>query len=51
MGVSIVQGGSGYPYFIPSTFSYLCGTDIHSITVTPEEIPDADVQEPLQKVL
>ena len=47
IGVSVVQDGSGYPYFAPSTFSYLCHMSTHSIIATPEDIPDAKVQQPL----
>jgi hypothetical protein len=50
-GVSIVQGGSGYPYFAPSTFSYISGEDTCSIVATQDEIPDPEVEEALQKVI
>ena len=51
MGVSIVQGGSGYPYFAPSTFSYLSGVDTLSILATQEEIADPEIKEALRKVM
>ena len=50
MGISIVQGGSGYPFFGPSTFSYLCGNDLPSIAVGRNEIADANVEHMLQEV-
>ena len=50
IGVSIAQGGSGYPFFAPSTFSYLCGKDVCSIIVGREEIADPEVEQTLQKV-
>ena len=48
--VYIVQGGSGYPFFAPSTFSYLCGADVCSIVVGREEIPDPEVEKTLHEV-
>ena len=50
IGVSIVQGGSGYPFFAPSTFSYLCGADLCLIVVGREEIPDPEVEKTLHEV-
>ena len=48
MGISIVQGGSGYPFLAPSTFSYLSGTDLCSIIVGRSEIPDPEVEKTVQ---
>ncbi|CAI8034740.1 G2/M phase-specific E3 ubiquitin-protein ligase [Geodia barretti] len=50
MGVSLIQGGSGYPFFAPSTFSYLSGTDVCSILVGCDEIPDIEVKKTLQEI-
>ena len=50
MGISIVQGGSGYPFLAPSTFSYLSGTDLCSIIVGRSEIPDPEVEKTVQDV-
>lgn len=50
MGVSIIQGGSGYRFFAPSTFSYFCGTDVCSAMVGRDEIPDPEIERTLQKV-
>lgn len=50
IGVSIVQGGSGFPFFAPSTYSYLCGVDLCSIVVGRDEIPDPEVEKTLQDV-
>lgn len=46
----MVQGGSGYPYFAPSIFSYLSGVETCSILINQEEISDPEVEEVLQKV-
>ena len=40
IGMSLVQGGSGYPFFAPCIFSYLCGTDLCSNVVGRNEISD-----------
>lgn len=50
MGVSLIHGGSGYPFFAPSIFSYLCGVDLSKILVTRGEIPNPDVESFLSKV-
>ena len=50
IGVSLMQGGSGYPFFAPSVYDYICGIDVCSITVGPDEIPNPDITEMLQKV-
>ena len=51
MEVSIVQGGSGYPYFAPSMFSHISGVDTCSIVATRNEISDPEVEEALQAVV
>ena len=50
MGMSFLQGGSGYPFFAPSVFQYLTGKDLQSITVSTTEIPNDEVEELLRKV-
>ena len=50
MGMSLVQKGSGFPFFVPCVYAYLIGTDVCSITVGQDEIPDPEVKEVLQKV-
>jgi hypothetical protein len=51
VGVSLVQGASGYPFFAPSTFAYLCGKDPCNIVVDQTEIPNYEVQSTLEKLL
>ena len=50
VGMSLVQGGSGYPFFAPSTFAYLCGEDPCTITVNENEVPSKEVCLTLEKV-
>lgn len=50
IGVSIVQGGSGYPFFAPCFYSYLCGADISSIIIGRDEIPHGEIRMILQEV-
>lgn len=50
MGMSLMQGGSGYPYFAPCIFDYLCGKDLAEIMVSREDIPDGDMLLALEKV-
>jgi hypothetical protein len=50
VGVSLVQGGSGYPFFAPAVYSYLCGQDISRIKVEIGEIPDLELKDFLEKV-
>ena len=50
MGMSITQGGSGYPYFAPSMYKYICGEDVCSIEPEIDEIPDFQLQKTLVEV-
>ena len=50
MGMSVVQGGSGYPFFSPPIYDYICGTDLGLIIVECNEIPDPEIQSTIQKV-
>ena len=50
MGMSIVQKGSGFPFFAPSVYSYISRMDLWSITVAQEEIPHAGTCAALLKV-
>lgn len=43
-GMSLVQGGSGYPFFAPSFYKYISGCDICTISPDAGEIPDADLR-------
>jgi hypothetical protein len=51
MGMSLVQNGSGFPFFAPCVYSYLTGASMSSIRVEQEEIPDTAVKRMLQKVI
>ena len=50
MAVSLVQGGSGYPFFAPAIFEYLAGTDICAITPSLQDVPSAEVQQLIAEV-
>ena len=50
MAVSIVQGGSGFPFFSECMFKYLCGADIRSIRISLCEVPHYSVKTLLEKV-
>ena len=50
VGMSIIHGGSGYPFFAPSLFQYLCGHDVCTITPSLEEAPDHELKMVLVKV-
>lgn len=52
MAQSIVQGGSGYPFFAACVYSYLCGECISAINVLTSEGPSElrNVHELIEKV-
>ena len=50
VGMSIVQGGSGYQFFAPSVYEYICGKDICELSPSVDEIPDYDVRQCVLKV-
>lgn len=50
MAMSLAQGGSGFPFFSPCVFKYLCGVDISSIPIQHNQVPDPDAMELLEKV-
>ena len=43
--MSLVQGGSGFPFFCPSVYDYISGKDICTISPLMDEIPDPAVKE------
>ena len=51
IGISLVQGGSGFPFFAPSIYDYISGVDLCSIVIQRDEIPDSDIALTLEKVL
>ena len=42
VGMSLVIGGSGFPYFAPAMYSYLSGQDVCSIVAIVDEVPNAE---------
>ena len=50
VGMSLVNGGSGFPCFAPAMFDYICGKPISSIAIPIDEIPDVQLQQALKKV-
>ena len=50
MAMSLVQGGSGFPYMAPPMYDYLCGVEIPSIKVAIDDVPSCEVRQLLQQV-
>lgn len=50
MAMSLVQGGSGYPFIAPPVYDYLCDIDLLKIEITVEDIPIAEIRRFVQKV-
>ena len=50
VGMSLVQGGSGFPFFAPAMYDYMCGKDVCSLVPTVDEIPDAQLKITLVEV-
>ena len=50
MVLSLVHGGSGFPFLAKSTYEYLCGLPLSSITVANDEVPSYEVKALLDKV-
>ena len=50
MAMSLVQGGSGFPFLAPPVYKYLCGQNIADISVTLEDISDIEISMFLTKV-
>ena len=49
VGMSFLNGGSGYPFFAPSLYHYVCGKDVCNITPLIDEVPDHDLRTVLLK--
>lgn len=47
----MMQGGSGYPFFAPCVFQYICGKELSEIMISRDEIPDQEIVSALQRVL
>lgn len=50
MAMSLAQDGSGFPYFSPSVYLYLCGLSPTAINVTVDDVPDYEVRGIIQQV-
>ena len=50
IGMSLIQGGSGYPFFAPAVYDYICGQEVCNIVPTIDEIPDAQLKTALVEV-
>lgn len=50
MAMSLVHGGSGFPYFAVPVYNYLCGMDIQCIKVNTYDIPEMEVKTLLYQV-
>ena len=50
MGVSLVQGGSGFPFFAPSMYQYICSGDVRSVVVGRCEVPHQCIHDAIDKV-
>lgn len=50
IAISLVNGGSGFPYMAPPMYQYLCGVDMSENKVSLEDVPSFEVKEMLQKV-
>ncbi len=50
MAMSLVQQGSGFPFIAPPVYQYLCGTEMHMIELTTEDVPNYEVRLLLHEV-
>ena len=50
IAMSIAQGGGGLPCLSPSTYAYISGQEMASITPNPLEVPDSHILELITKV-
>ena len=51
MVMSVAQGGSGFPFFAPCVFDYICGMEVNEIFVDVHHVPDYEAYELLCKVI
>ena len=49
-GMSLLEGGSGFPFLAPSIYQYVCGVNLSEIHSSLEEIPDAQLKLKLEEV-
>ena len=50
VGMSFIHGGSGYPFFAPSLFKYICGEGLCNIKPSIEEVPETELRMILTEV-
>ena len=50
IGYSIINSGSGYPFFTPSMYQYNTGTPLQNVTASTDYVPSLDVKDYLTKV-
>ena len=50
MGISLVQGGSGFQFFAPSQYQYICSGDARSLVVGHSEMPHQHIDDAIDKV-
>ena len=50
MAVSVLQDGSGFPYFALPVYQYVCGADIATIDVQVEDVPNIEVKALIEEV-
>ena len=48
--MALVQGSSGFPFFSPPAYEYLCGKDALSLTVTLRDVPVFEARRLLDQV-
>lgn len=50
MGVLLAQGGSGFPFFAPSQYQYICSGDVRSVAAGRSEVPHQHIDDVIDKV-
>ena len=50
VGMSFIHGGSGYPFFAPSLYKYVCGQNVCTISPLIEEVPEQELRTTLSEV-
>ena len=50
MAMSLAQDGSGFPFFAPPLYQYICGTEISSVKIAADDVPKVEVKAFLDEV-
>lgn len=50
IGCSLVNGGSGYPFFTSPMYQYIVGTPLQNVTASADHVPSLDAKDFLTKV-